>query len=285
MGERVGQILGEGAWAAEYLDRWELPWDPPSDIVFLVDQSQSMDDDQRRLGDNFSTFISSLAAYTSDWQIAVINDDNGCSNSGLLTSATSGYAAIFQAAVASGGGNWTESLLSVATTGIEKTDSGECNFGFLREDAMLHLIFVSDEPEQSPGTWSTYVNQIVAKKGSASNVRMSGVVGPAGAGSCAQPGTGYHEAIAATGGVQLDICSDWATEANLAELAEASVFQDSYELTHSPVIETIRVEVNGIERSSGWSYDPGSNTVLFSADVPTEGAEVEISYAGLATCD
>ncbi|RME28059.1 MAG: VWA domain-containing protein [Deltaproteobacteria bacterium] len=284
-GVREGRIVGDGAYAGEYTDIWEIPVDPPSDIMFLVDQSCSMGDDQARLANNFSTFISSLDGYTTDWQIMVVNDDDGCSNSGILKRTTSGYQSIFQSAVKEGGGDYTEALLTVGTHAVEKTDPGECNTTFLREDAMLHMIFVSDEPEQSPGSWSSYLDQIIAKKGSAANVRMSAIAGPVGTSSCADPGTGYADVVNATGGVFLDICSNWATSANLADLAEASVFQDTYELSREPIVDTITVKVNDSNRANGWSYDATINAVVFSGNIPGEGDRVEVSYAGVATCD
>ncbi|MCB9781022.1 MAG: choice-of-anchor D domain-containing protein [Alphaproteobacteria bacterium] len=284
-GSRNAVIVGDGAYAGEYVDRWELPVDPPSDIMFLVDQSGSMDDDQRRLGENFTTFISELSAYTDDWQVVVVNDDDGCYNSGILTRRTSGYQTQFSNSVSRGGGTYTEALLLPAANGVEKTDPGECNHGFLREGAMLHIIVVSDEPNQTPLAWSNYVDQIIAKKGSAANVRISAIAGPTGTSSCAQPGTGYAEAVDATGGVFLNICNNWATSANLALLAEASVFQDTYELSRDPVVETIEVSVNGTRRELGWSYDGSTNAVVFSGNVPGEADVVEVSYAAYASCD
>ena len=58
----------------------------------------------------------------------------------------------------------TGSLLTLAANGVEATDPGECNYGFMRSNAMLHIIMVSDEFEQSPYSWDTYVNQIISKK-------------------------------------------------------------------------------------------------------------------------
>lgn len=285
-GVREAGIEGTGEYAGDYVDSWELPEDPPSDIMFLVDQSCSMDDNQRLLGENFSTFISSLNSYTRDWQVAVVNDDDGCNNSGILTGSTAGYESTFSSAVTRGGGGYTEALLTPAANGIEKTGSGQCNNGFMREDAVLHIIMVSDEPEQSPGSWSTYVDRIIASKGSDANVRLSAIAGPSSGGAgCADPGTGYMEAVAATDGVYLNICSTWATSTNMEALAEASVFQDTYELTRTPIIETIWVEVNSSPRTTGWSYDSASNAVIFSSQIPTEGDTVDVHYSGNATCD
>lgn len=285
LGERSAAIAGAGSYGPEQVDAWEIPLEPPSDIIFLVDQSCSMDDDAVRLGTNFGTFISSLNTYTTDWQIMVVNDDNGCNNSGILTRSTSGYQTTFSNAVRNGGGSYTEALLTVGANAAEKSGSTGCNAGFMRSDAMLHLIMVSDEPEQSSGSWSSYVNRIVAAKGSSSMVRISAIAGPVGRSSCADQGTGYAEAVSATGGIFLDICSEWASATNLAALAEASVSQDTYSLSQTPVVSTIQVFVNGSRVTSGWSYDSASNAVVFSSGVPGEGDQVEIQYSLPGTCD
>jgi hypothetical protein len=57
------------------------------------------------------------------------------------------YMMWFVNVVSSGGGWWTEAGLTVTSEAIDKTDPGECNYGFLRTDAMLHIIMVSDEVE------------------------------------------------------------------------------------------------------------------------------------------
>ena len=106
LGIRFSEMQGSGKYADEQTDLWEIPSDPPSDILFAVDQSCSMEDDQWTLASNFGTFIDELADYSNDWQIIVANDDNGCNNSGLLrpTMTDSTYSALFSAAESSGGG-------------------------------------------------------------------------------------------------------------------------------------------------------------------------------------
>ena len=183
----------------------------------------------------------------------------------------------------------TESLLTVAANAVDNTDSGECNSGFIRPDAMLHLILVSDEPEQSSYTsgrsWDDLVSQIIAKKGSSGMVRVSSIAGPvpSGCGS-ADPGTGYSEAVAATGGVFLSICSNWATPSNLSQLAEASVNQDTFVLSREAAEATIEVYVNGQLRTD-WTFDSAGNSVTVNGGVPSEGDSVEITYSVLANCD
>ncbi len=287
LGVREATQFGSGDFAAEYDDEWVVPADPPSDIIFYVDQSCSMDDDQARLASNFSTFISELNTYSTDWQIIVANNDNGCnSHGGVLRPEATNYVTRFQSAVSAGGGWWTEAGLTVTSEAVEMTDPGECNYGFLRPEAMLHIIMVSDEPEQSTSTWNWYVDKVIAKKGSSANVKFSAIAGdyPGGC-ATAEAGSGYYQAVSATEGVFLSICSEWASPTNLAMLAAASIQQAAFELSATPAPSTIHVYVNGTERLDNWHYDASDNTVVFDDGIPSEGDNVRIEYGGLADCD
>ena len=289
MGTRIAAQTGQGRYAAQYADSFEVPTDPPADILFFVDQSCSMDDDQRSLADNFADFISQLSTYTTDWHVMVANDDDGCNNSSVLTSSSADYEGRFESAVGRGGGSYTEAGLIVTSRAIEETDASECNDRFLRSTALLHIIMVSDEPEQSPGSWNTYVTQVVAKKGDASLVKFSAIAGDAPSGcsssnNSAAYGSGYDEAVTATGGLFLSICSNWST--NVRALADASVTMQTFTLTNTPVEATIYVEVNGREQRNGWTYDASTNAIAFDDDhVRVEGDLIDVTYAGAATCD
>ena len=285
MGTRNATQTGEGKYAAELSDHWELLEDPPSDIMFLIDQSCSMYDDQARLANNFSAFISTLDTYTQNWHIMVVNNDNGCNNSGILTSTTGGYQNSFTNAVYAGGGQYTESLLTPASRAVENTDAGECNQGFMRPNAMVHIIMVSDEPEQSSGSWDSYVNQVIAKKGNPSLVRMSAIAGdyPNGCGGNSA-GYGYYEAVNYTGGVYLSICASSWTQ-YMATLAHASINQDTFILSTAAVESTVEVYRNGVQETGTWHYDASLEAVVFDSNVPEGGDEIDIDYAVLATCD
>jgi hypothetical protein len=103
--------------------------------------------------------------------------------------------------------------------------------------------------------------------------------------SSAEPGTGYYEAVTATGGVFLSICGNWSDPATLSMLAAASVQQSAFELSATPVVDSVRVFVNGNERLSGWFFDGPTNTVYFESGIPDEGDRIRITYGGLAVCD
>lgn len=223
----------------------------------------------------------------------VATDYSGCNDSGLLTASTPDLQGTFATAVTTGsyddwhgGGGISatgEAGLYVSAANVENTDPGECNAGFLRPDALLHTVVVSDEPDQSPETWDAYVADLVAKKGSSSLVKMSAVAGdyPSGC-ATASAGVGYYEAASATGGAFASICSDWASTVDV--LAEASASQSSFPLTYTPDPDTIVVWVDGAEQSSGWAWDSSTNTVVFDASVGG-GSTVEIDYAAVGTCD
>ena len=53
----------------------------PSDILFVLDRSGSMQDDLDILAANFDTFINELSSHATDWQVMVVTEDDGCSNS------------------------------------------------------------------------------------------------------------------------------------------------------------------------------------------------------------
>ncbi|MEC7986543.1 MAG: hypothetical protein VX278_15360, partial [Myxococcota bacterium] len=256
----------------------------------------SMSDEAQVLGEQFSTFITELSNYTSDWQVMVVNADHGCNHSGILTPLTAGYETTFSQAVRTGAYDisFTEALLTNVTRAVEKTGPGECNEGFLRPDAMLHIIMLSDECEQSPnpgicGTqWQSYVDRVVAEKGDLQLVRMSAVAGdyPSGCGNpqSAEFGSGYWEASQATDGLFISICSDWTSPLSLQQLATSSISQSRFTLGEVPVVETISVTVNG-SLHTDWSFEPAENEVIFHSSPPSSGNEVRIAYAGLQLCE
>jgi hypothetical protein len=318
MGTRVATQSGTGLIGEQITQEWVFDVNPPSDILFSVDSSCSMSDNMNQLSNNFSSFISELSNYSTDWQVMVTGGDSGCNVGGVLTPATPGYESVFQNAVMCKedetfgafsqnplvgecdaiSDQYSEALLTEARNAIEESDSGECNFGFIRQNAMLHIILVSDEPEQSIDitgeTWQQLTDQIIAKRGSAGLIRISSIVGdvPNGCtsggffGSDADPGTGYVDATNYTNGVFLSICDDWSSPGNLQLLAEASVLLDSYPLDYAAMENSITVEVNGYSvDSTYWTYDSSIQSVVFTSNAPAEGSTVRITYTPMGVCE
>ncbi|MFH1468374.1 MAG: choice-of-anchor D domain-containing protein [Pseudomonadota bacterium] len=271
---------GQGIPPNSVTDSWRQPDGPweKTDIMFYVDQSGSMDDDQRNLASNFSAFITALDEVLADYRIMAVTADNGCHNGEIISPETTNAEAIFTAAVRGPAGQWTEAGLTIALAALQESVSGGCNDGFAREDAKVMPVLVSDEPEQSRSNWADLVTQIQAVNEHASISAIAGPV-PGGCGSAAA-GFGYYEASMASGGLFYSICdSDWGE--NLRDLAilVTAAPMDTFPLTGRPVREdSIVVTIDG-SVTTRWAFDPEEVTVVFAEpDIPPPLSWVEISY-------
>ncbi len=154
---------------------------------------------------------------------------------------------------------------------------------WMRPDAALLVVMVSDEEEQSDDhfvdiddfkTW--YGNQ---RNGSAF---LSSIVNVQQADSVCDSvpsliniGDRYMEATNYFGGIVVDICSeDWAPG-----VADASNQVEPHEfitLTHEAIQDSIRVFVNGLLYYD-WHYSSADNTVYFDV-IPPGNSLVEVGY-------
>lgn len=258
------------------------PWEK-ADILFYVDQSRSMLNNQRTLANNFSAFAARLDSLALDWQVVVATKDNGCGNGGVLTPETPNLVETFTDGVNGRAGDYTEAGLTIATNALSEAFGG-CNAGFLRDGSKTTLILVSDEPEQSYYPWDHYVNEIRAMAPTATITSIVGDV-PSGCMS-ADPGTGYYEATVATGGAFLSICaSDWSPYFDTIATMTASGTTDTFVLTSQPDPATLAVTVDDVP-ATDWSFDAALNAVVFaSGAVPEPGAHVEVSFRLLGDCE
>ncbi len=275
--------FGAGDYAATNADSFTIPEDPPVDILFAVDQSCSMDDDSQLLGNNFDTFINQINAVTQGWQLGVANVDNGCFNNGILSATTTGYQAAFASAVVEGDDptgfdTYSEQLYSLIDIALGKTTPGQCNSGFLRPGALLHVILVSDEEEQSPNPWGTYYNNWLQYVSDPSLLKVSVIVDQS---NCGLGAAGYPQSANQTGGVILDLCGDWS--AQIGQLGSASLQGiGSFELSQTADPASITVNVDGAPVTN-WTYNPSTNEVVFD-DALAQGSVVDIDYGVAVAC-
>ncbi len=274
------QVEGSGDLVTE---SYTVLADPPVDILFAIDKSCSMIDDARALGQAFDQFISEIDYVTDDWQIGVATKDGGCFNNGILTAQTPDYEGEFLDATSGGvftAGSLTEALLELTDNALLKTVPGSCNDGFVRGNALLHVIAVSDEPEQSGQPWDYWVGRWQARMSDPNLVMVSGVIVDPNGGNCGEPGDGYIQAVQGTGGVMLDVCnSNWGSYAQQLGAASASSLL-TYLLSTVPDEATIEVSVDGTAYANGWHYDPVRNAVVIDVELP-EGSEVTIEYVSV----
>ena len=265
-------------------ETWKLPESQATDLLFSLDSSCSMTEDIWELSNNFDAFVNELTNFSEDWQMMVVNSDTGCSHSGILKPSSGNYSQRFKDALFAWNMNddFTEALLTVNARAVEETGAGGCNQGFLRQDAMLHIIDISDEPEQSEQktgeTWDVLVDRIVAQKGDPALTTISAVAGDVPDGcQDAAAGTGYAEAVDATGGVFLSICPNWSSTSSLGMLAAASVNQDTFYLTQTPENSDIEVWVNSV-KNQDWVYDAALNALVFQSAPLQANDNVHVRY-------
>lgn len=289
-GDQVVQESGEGGPVGTYEDEWIQPTSGKADLFFYVDQSCSMEDDQDRLASNFQQFTEDLEALDTDFLVMAATQDSGCHNGSAITDETPAEqrASLFRAAVTGGSGIFTEAGLTIIRNAMAPGQLEGCNAEFLRDGATVSFILISDEPEQSPPS-IPYSDAVAGILRVAPNAYINAIAGPVPDGcATAEPGTGYYEASVLTGGLFRSICDiNWGeTLGELAELATTARPSDTFYLSHEPQPDTIRVYVDSMTMLEGWSYNEGSNTIVFEPDaIPGEGAVITAAYSSGFTCD
>ncbi len=160
------------------------------------------------------------------------------------------------------------------------------NQSWLRDDAGLLVVFVSDENEQSSVNFNSLLSGATDFINWYGNLRPSAFIAsivnrPNTESSCPwgvpghYVGSRYIEATNHFGGVVVDICDeDWSP--GVAEAAHQVSPHEEWELTFTPIEDTLIVFVDFVEFAD-WAYNALNNTVEF-ASTPPEGSLVEIGY-------
>jgi len=191
------------------------------DFLFVIDNSGSMKHQQGQLLNSFPGFIEAIQASLGDtvesYHLGVVSSDAykgnapGCTSIGDLVSQTSGpyaagevctpfaeghrfatekddIAAKFPCMAQLGvGGSSIEQPVTACVQSLDlaKSGIGGCNHGFLREDAILVIVLVTDDPPNSPDhddahpqtdTSQWYSDVIAAKNDDAGAVVVVGFV-------------------------------------------------------------------------------------------------------------
>lgn len=275
-----------------HTDTWTQPNTAEVDILFVVDDSCSMFDEQQSLATNFAAFLNYARTTTADFRIGVTTTDTfniggrllrTPSNPAVLMRNTPGLASLFatKVAVGTGGSGFErpfEAMLRAVTPPLDTTD----NAGFLRSDAVLAVVIVTDALEQSGNTVGYYLSALRAVKQNRPDLVAVNVVGPftAPSMSCATEGLDdgrYEEIVNQSNGVRGDICTtDWARDLeNIGRRVLGS--RTIFSLTATPESSAaITVTVNGATVTN-WRWDTRENAIVFTTPPPA-GATIEASF-------
>ena len=297
---------------------------PTVDVLWVVDNSSSMEEEQQAQADNFSTFYDYLDSTGADFHIGVISTDTYSENHRgqllgnvpIISRATPDADGVFTQNVRVGtDGKGDEQGFAAANLALTEPLVSGHNAGFLRSDAFLFMVFVSDEDDRSFGEVPYFLRRFEQIKGVGNDgmVNIAAVVEVT-AGSCpdAEPGQRYAALAERAGGVVGSIC-----EENFAATLDALGFSAAglrrlFALTEAakpaslavwvktacnrapPPIEVCETVYDDCKRDNdlfaytcvlrqslpdGWAYDEETATIrFFGQAVPPFGAIIEVGY-------
>jgi len=264
---------------------------PAVDILFVVDDTASMEQEQAALSDDFSALSADLATAGIRWQIGVVTTDMAADEAGelrgnpwILTPETASLGTRFSEMIQVGTqGNADEAGLAAAILALQLTDAGEANAGFRRPNAGLHVIFVSDSDDNSDGYLTDPVGEFLTLLDSQGTAAVpavaSSLVGDVPAGCVSVMGTAvagfrYAEVAQTTGGAEVSIC---ATDFSpiLETLGEVSIsYQRTFVLSAIPLADSVRVSIGGVGVEQGFEVDLEVGAITFDQPPAPEAAIV-----------
>ena len=279
-----------GSYSSTYEETFNQEEIDAVDILFVVDNSCSMNDKQTQLANNFDTFMNVFDSSGIDYHIGFVTTDSSSARGALITTATTDPITEVAQIIDDIGthGSSVERGLHYSYYALQTGYDFGPGSDFWRTDSKLIIIYVSDEDDSSSGITPTSIKSYtVATKGGADYVTAHAVAGDY-PGGCTTNGGGqeafeYYTVVSYLNGVFLSICEDdWGTP--LETLANESILKSSFTLTQIPVEETIAVTVNGTT-STEWAYDSSTNAISFNeGHTPDAGASIYVSYSPIYDC-
>ena len=259
------------------------------DILWVIDTSGSMHRFDAQLMAGIETML--LALPPTSWRLAMMSNDPSRAVMESQFPLVPGDDILDAEAMYSsmGRGGYEKGFDAVYEYIINNAYSGT----WMRPDAGLLVVFVSDEEEQSDDHFTNVADFISWYRGMrGGSVFLASIVNHEATESLCDwvspidVGDRYMEATNAFGGNIIDICAeDWT--AGVADAAASIEPHESWKLTHTAVADSVRVFMNGslVDPSYvTWSFSEVDNTVYFHS-IPTGGTLVEIGYRYFETPD
>jgi hypothetical protein len=298
----------------EQQDAYRQNFKPAVDVLWVVDNSSSMSDEQNAITTNFPVFMEFFLGSNLDYHIGVVSTDMEDENQSGKLVEKQGYrwidpdtndpSTVFAGMAnlgTTGSGNEQGILGAYAALELQT----EWNDGFFRDDSSIHIVTVSDEPDSSPErpvTKDEFAEYLNGLRPEDEMVTYNLIVNPrpsepdhcAGLLSAVR----YHDVHDAVGGIEWSVCSNnWVGVLEALGLQTAGLKRE-YFLSDLPVADTVVVtvvdlegtefEFDEVDPSTGegdWSYNASRNSVTFLTYVPDEGSTVYIDYLLLSSLE
>lgn len=266
---------------------------PALDVLFVIDSTGSMAEEQAGFAAAAGRFVAGLDALEVSYQLGVTTTDPADAGAlqglpWIVTPTADDPAARLADAIEVGTASPPPSAgLDAAALALADPDGQ--NRGFRRDDAALHVVFVADGDDESGavlgddpvGALLAVLDAEAARTGRAT--RASAVVGDvpsgcSGPGGAALPGARYVEVAEATGGAVASICtSDFGAVADA--VGELGVeWQRVFPLQAEPEVAGATVTVDGVRVTGGWCLDTTLPALVFDAP-PAADAAIVVEYA------
>ena len=288
------------------------------DMLLVVDNSASMEDEQTKLANAAAAMINYADASSFDYHIGVVTtgpDDTSDPHAWGALEGTPSFITrhtplrderLRDAILRGTAGSPLEQGLRAAAQAV--TDpvllQGR-NAGFLRPGATLAIVVLSDEDDQSPDALSEYLEAINERPNNEGPVRFYSITA-GGAGCDAPPSATRYDAIDAdTGGFDRPICAPdflpiveeiWADALRLALNSSlspslnpsAGLPSDPFRLSAEPAPESATIAIDGtpIPPIAGgvvaWSVDYKNHVIVVEEpSFVVDGSTLEIAYDAL----
>lgn len=275
----------------------QFPAGPATDVLFVVDDSGSMQTHQENLAKHIDLLAEQAIDTNNDFHIGIVNTLFEGSSTWpnntkvgellgtpkILDSQTPNLINVLKKNLTLGTqGSGTESIFQPVMTALSPENTQGMNAGFLREEAHLSIVVLTDAEDQSKFSAWDFADYLVDLKGGPENVSMQGIVVSVAdhqAKTCQGEDAPkkIEEAIRLLSGKTYSLCS--TTMAQDIEALAQDVFPpfqgifkpaikfDFVELVGKPVLGSIKVKFGKQtleeDPALGWSYDETANRVVF----------------------
>jgi hypothetical protein len=296
-------------------DAWQQTPTDQVDILWVIDNSNSMQLEQDLLSAGFTSFAEELEGTNADFHLGVVTTDfeyddpqrGRLVGEPPIITVQDDYVSLFTERVLVGlNGSGKEKGLEAAEYALSPSMTTGFNQGFLREEANLLVVFVSDEDDCSDEgalgladntacynrrellvPVEEYVERFQALKPSKDKVQIGAIVGPEDATALCDdttlPGRRYIEMARLTGGLAGSICdTDWSGFLYDLGLNAAGIYT-TFELTYGARPGTLEVFVDDEpvpeNAFDGYTYDDAARSITFHGIwIPERGADVRAKY-------
>ena len=205
----------EGIYSSTYEESHKQEEIDAVDILFVIDNSCSMNDKQTQLANNFDTFMNVFDISGIDYHIGFITTDDSDMQGSLITTSTADPVAEVAQIIDDIGthGSATERGLRYSYYALQTGYDFGPGSDFWRTDAKLVIIYVSDEDDSSTGITPTSIKSYtIGAKGGSDYVIAHAVAGDY-PGGCttnggATEGLEYYTVVNYLNGTYLSICQD-----------------------------------------------------------------------------